>query len=280
QDSNITKLKEKHLDNLIAIFGIGSHFEQGLPATWMTNDIDLILIMKSLEKIPNEDWNNRFKTKKFRGKNLFTGFNTIESYNSKIKFNEISGASYEWSLICLKHAKNSRLLYGKDIREQLPDIYDLSFDYGNILARGFYHFERSLQAGKTMSSMRKYSKGIFKIAYYMCVFFDNSFRYTTLIEIGKKLKQLHQQGKIDIKIIEFFEEAMIFRMTRHYKTNFSTLRKKTIYFMFSLLLEEGKLHKKMDPRELVKYLSIYFGGFPYLIRKTKNIFLNKILPES
>ena len=33
-----------------------------LPAIWMTNDIDLILIVKSLEKIHEEDWNNRFKT--------------------------------------------------------------------------------------------------------------------------------------------------------------------------------------------------------------------------
>ena len=50
----IIKLKERYLNNLIAIYGIGSYFDQALPAIWMTNDIDLILIVKSPEKIPKE----------------------------------------------------------------------------------------------------------------------------------------------------------------------------------------------------------------------------------
>ena len=82
-------------------------------------------------------------------------------------------------------------------------------------------------------------------------------------------KKINQQGKIDTEILEFFEESMIYRMTRQYKNDFSTLKEKTIYFMFSLL-EKGKLHKKMNHSELVRYLSIHFGGFPYLIRKAKN----------
>ena len=102
----------------------------------------------------------------------------------------------------------------------------------------------------------------------MCIFFVNPFRYTSLMKIGSKLQQLKHKGKNDTEILEFFEEAMIYRMTRQYKSDFSTLREKTIYFMFSLL-EKGKLHIKMNHSELIKYLSIYFGGFPYLIRKAK-----------
>ncbi|KKM05589.1 hypothetical protein LCGC14_1752560 [marine sediment metagenome] len=272
----ISQLKDKYSDNLIAIYGVGSCFDDTLPSNWIKNDLDLILIVKSIDKIPRKDWYTRSKTKKFSGQNLFTGFNTIESYNSKADFNKISVANYEWSLICLKYPTNSRLLYGEDIRNQIPDTITLNFDYGDILARGFYHLEKSLQAKKTSSAKKKYSKGVFKIAFYLCVFFVNSFRYTSLMKIGSKIQQLNKQGKIDTEILEFFEEAMIYRTTRQYKTDFSTLREKIIYFMFSLL-EKGKLHKKMNHSELVKYLSTYFGGFPYLIRKAKDISLSKTL---
>ncbi|KKM21031.1 hypothetical protein LCGC14_1639520 [marine sediment metagenome] len=275
-----TELKNKHSDNLIALFGIGSYFNDSLPSNWIKNDLDLILIMKSIDNIPKEDWDNRFRIKKFNGQKYSTGYNTIEAYENSANFNKVSpGTNYEWSLICLKHPKNSKLLYGKDIRSQIPADITLSFDYGDILSRGFYHLERSLQEGKAFSGKIRYSKAIFKIAFYMCIFFDNSFRHTSLVKIGEKLRQLNQQGKVDIQILEFFEEAMIYRMTRLYKSNFSTLRKKTIYCMFSLLIK-GKLHKKMNLKELVKYLSIYFGGFPYLIRKAKKTSLNKTLPEN
>ncbi len=93
------------------------------------------------------------------------------------------------------------------------------------------------------------------MAFYLCIFFVNSFRYTSLMKMDSNLQQLNQQGKIDVEILEFFEEAMIYRMTRQYKTDFSTVREKTIYFMFSLL-EKGKLHKKMN-HSLIRFECIY-----------------------
>ncbi len=126
-------MKEKHSDNLIAIYGVGSYFDDALPLNWIKNDIDIILIVKSIDKIPKEVWNNRFKTKKINGQDLFTGFNTIESYYNKAEFSKISGVNYEWSLICLKHPENSILLYGEDIRNQIPDTVTITCWYNFYL---------------------------------------------------------------------------------------------------------------------------------------------------
>ncbi|MFX0040041.1 MAG: hypothetical protein ACFFAB_11945, partial [Candidatus Heimdallarchaeota archaeon] len=52
----IDDLIGRYLDNIIAIYGIGSYFDKGIPSEWLRNDIDIIVIVKSLEKIPKPDW--------------------------------------------------------------------------------------------------------------------------------------------------------------------------------------------------------------------------------
>ncbi len=42
----IRDLKEAFKTNLIAVYGIGSHFDESLPENFITNDIDLIAIVK------------------------------------------------------------------------------------------------------------------------------------------------------------------------------------------------------------------------------------------
>ena len=65
----IEDLVSRHSDNLIAIYGIGSYFDPGLSSDFIKNDIDLILIVKSIDEIPREDWNDRYKTRNIGGQN-------------------------------------------------------------------------------------------------------------------------------------------------------------------------------------------------------------------
>ncbi|KKM88842.1 hypothetical protein LCGC14_1254630 [marine sediment metagenome] len=73
----IDDLKVKLKANLIAVYGIGSHFDDSLPENFRTNDIDLIAIVK-------------FSTRGIVNKDVFVGYNTIESYNNKKLFEKNS----------------------------------------------------------------------------------------------------------------------------------------------------------------------------------------------
>ncbi|MHA2182885.1 MAG: hypothetical protein ACXAAH_15815, partial [Promethearchaeota archaeon] len=55
-------VKGYHSDNLIAIYGIGSYFDDvsKFESTFLSNDIDLILVVKSIKDVPKEKWNKRF----------------------------------------------------------------------------------------------------------------------------------------------------------------------------------------------------------------------------
>lgn len=73
-------VKSRFSDNIIAIYGIGSYFDDSLSSNWITNDIDLIIIVKDINQIPKEEWDKRYLTKKIEGQEVFFGFNTIESF--------------------------------------------------------------------------------------------------------------------------------------------------------------------------------------------------------
>lgn len=104
-------------------------FDEHLPENWVKNDVDLIFIVRSLDKIPKTEWDRRFYPRLIDDFEVFFGFNSLEMLQNKEIFNKYSGANYEWALIELKNPNNSKLLYGKDIRNQLPDITTLNFDY-------------------------------------------------------------------------------------------------------------------------------------------------------
>lgn len=264
----VEKLVNRYSSNLIAIYGIGSFFDEKLPETWIKNDIDLILVVKSIEKIPKEDWDKRFYPRNIEGYDVFTGHNTIEMYQNKQKFTEISGASYEWALIEIRNPENSKLLYGEDIRNKLSDITNLVFDFDDILARGLYHIEKSLKEKVEEKAMGELSKAIFKFSFFICIYFSETFRYTSIIEIEKKLKDI-----IDIitsikKVKDLFEESKNFRIHGRFKTEFKILRKNFISFIL-ILLETGVLHRRIEGKELTTYFAKYFGGFPLLLRFLK-----------
>ncbi len=271
----IEDLIGRYSENIIAIYGIGSYFDDSLPPNWVKNDIDIIVMVKTLEKIPTPDWTDiPYRKKQVDGHQVWIGFNTIQAYQDRDSFSKESFSNYEWSLIELKHPENSKLLYGKDIRDQFPSTHDLSFDYNDILARSLYHLDKSLSSIETPDKMKAFSKAVFKAAFYFCIFFDKSYRRTSIVEIGSKTKALASNYDFLNDVNEFFEEALLFRITGQYKTNFDDLQRKFIVYVFSLI-ESGKLHKRMNYDDILVYLTKHFGGFPNLFQKIKNLDLFK-----
>ena len=269
----IEKVKKQHSDNLIAIFGIGSFFDKNLPESWIKNDIDLILVVKSIKEIPKEIWKVRFFPEQIQGFDVFTGFNTLEMYQNKEKFRKDSGANYKWALMEIKYPENSTLLYGENIRDKLPEITTIPFDYDDILARGVYHLEKSLKETYKDESdkdieKREFSKGILKLSFYVCVYFVENFRHTSIIEIEKELKEIIKIVSRIKEIETYFEETKHFRVNGKFRTEFDSLRMDFITYIIKLL-KEGVFHRKFNNNELKVYLTKYFGGFPYLKKRLK-----------
>ena len=263
-------LLARYKNNIIAIYGIGSYFDEEIPTSWVKNDIDVIVIVKSIDPFPKVDWTEvRFLKRKIEGKEVWIGFNTLEGFQKKELFSTQSFSNYEWSLLDLKYPENSTRLYGKDIRDQLPDIKRSKLDFGDILARGLYHLDKSLGERDQNIAMREFSKGVFKTGFYFCIYFNENFRDTRVLQIGNKLKETCEIVRKIEDMLGYFEETIIFRNTGYYLTEFKKLRKKFINFLFSLL-GIGVLHKKMTTSELKDYLATSFSGFPHLIQ-----FLNK-----
>ena len=263
----IKELQKIHSDNLIAVYGIGSFFDESLPEAWIKNDIDVIIIVKTIDKIPKTVWDKRFYSKKIDQYEVFYGYNTVEMYQDKGNFHKLSGVNYEWALIEIKNPHNSKKLFGKDIRDQLPEITTLTFDYDDLLARGLYHLEKSFK-GEDEFAVREISKAVFKIAFYLCVYFVDSFRSTSLIKIEKKLADI-------IEIItplkgfqKYFQESKSFRTTGKYSIDYPPFREELISYIYRLL-KQGILHRKIEGEELMIYLTKYFGGFPFLKRRLK-----------
>ncbi len=71
----------RYSENIIAMYGIGSYFDDTLPPKWVKNDLDIIVIVKTVEDIPKQDWTEiRYKKKKINGHHVWLGFNTIAAY--------------------------------------------------------------------------------------------------------------------------------------------------------------------------------------------------------
>ena len=273
----INDLIRRYSDNVIAVYGIGSYFNDTLPSDWVKNDLDIIVIVKSLDQIPKHSTHKtdvRYEKKEINRNQVWLGFNTLKGYQDRYTFSKESFSNYEWSLIELKHPENSILLYGKDIRNELPSTYNVNFDYNDILARSLYHLDKSFKEKEVSDAMKEYSKAVFKAAFYFCVFIDKSYRKTSIVEIGGKIKyQISNYGMLK-EMNAYLEEAIIFRITGQFKTEFNTLRTNFVSYIFSLL-EDGSLNEKMNYHKVINYLTDIFSGFPYLIQEVKKLDLFK-----
>ena len=263
-------LEDRFSDNIISVYGIGSYFDDSLPSDWIKKDLDIIVIVQSLEAIPKPDWTEiRYERKKVEDYEVWIAFNTLEAYQNKKTFENQSFSNYEWSLLDLKLPENSIHLYGLDIRGKLPDIAHTNFDYDDILARSFYHFDNSfkvaIESNNTMESMREFTKGVFKFGFYICIYFDNSFRYTSIRRIAHNIEKLNRNNIFDDLIIESLKQSILFRRTNNIPEDYIKLRNKLILYIFALI-GKGELHRKMNFKELKCYLENTFRGLKYLVK--------------
>ena len=264
----INYLEDSFKDNIISVYGIGSYFDETLPSDWKNTDIDVIVIVNSFDKIPKLDWTEvRYEIKNIENFNVWLGYTTLQGLKEKEVFAHESFANYEWSLLDLKCQENSQLLYGKDIRNQLPKISDLKYDFDDIFARSLYHLDKSLKESKSFGnalvSKREFTKAVFKFGFYLCKYFDKSYYLTSVLNISIHIDNLHIDHKIRKNTLHFMNESIIFRRNDKFSTDFTNLRKNFILFIFSLL-RNGSLHRKLEFQELVKYLEKKFNGLPYL----------------
>lgn len=264
----IEDVKSRFTDNIVAIYGIGSYFDDSLLSTWITNDIDLIIIVKDINQIPKKEWDMRYLTKKIEGKDVFFGFYTIESFQDTQIFYKNSNANYEWSLLELKHPENSKLLYGDDIRNDIPETNFLEFNYDDILARALYHLDKSVKYFSKLKNYLKaqieFTKAVFKFSFYMCVYHDKAFRSTSISAIRSKIIELEKANEnIDFGY-QFLEDAMYFRSRHEMHGNFNKVLIGYIEYLFNLL-GTGKLHRIMKYHELKKSLKNTFNGLTNLL---------------
>lgn len=278
--SNIIKYLQTNLkDEIISIFGIGSYFDKNLPSSWRNTDIDVIVIVSTLDKITKLDWTDvRYEVRKFDNHYVWIGYNTIQGLKTKKLFAQESFANYEWSLLDLKFKENSQLLYGKDIREQIPDPFSFDFDYNDILARCLYHLDKSLKESKirenSAKAMIEFTKAVFKFGFYLCLFFNKKYYLTSVHSVSLQLNKLLLDDDMQNSMLNFMSESIIYRRTSKFSKKFEILRKNYVLFTLSLL-RSGILHRKYEFQELLTFLKNRFNGMPYLItylKKAKNIF--------
>ena len=281
---NITTSIIKYLQTnlkgeIISIFGIGSYFDKNLPSDWRNTDIDVIVIVSTLDNITKLDWTDVcYEVRKFDSHYVWIGYNTIQGLKKKELFVQESFANYEWSLMDLKFKENSQLLYGKDIREQVPDPFGFDFDYNDILARCLYHLDKSLKESKipenSEKAMIEFTKAVFKFGFYLCLFFNKRYYLTSVHSVSLQLNNLLLDNNIQKTMLNFMSESIIYRRTNKFSKKFEILRKNYVLFTLSLL-RSGILHRKYEFQELLIFLKNKFNGMPYLIsylKKAKNIF--------
>jgi len=269
----INYLEDSFKDNIISVYGIGSYFDEALPSDWKITDIDVIVIVNSFDKIPKHEWTEvRYETKNIENTNIWIGYNTLRGLKEKDVFAHESFANYEWSLLDLKCQENSQHLYGKDIRNQLPKVSDLKYDFDDIFARSLYHLDKSLKESnsskKLLVSKREFTKAVFKFGFYLCKYFDKNYYLTSVLNISKHIENLHIEDKVIKNMLHFMKESKIFRRTDTFSTDFKILQKFFIFFIFSLL-RNGTLHRRLEFQEFVNYLKKKFNGLPYLVRYIK-----------
>lgn len=267
----LTDLESRFSKHVISVFGIGSYFDENLPLNWIKNDVDLIVIVDSLDIIPKQDWIEvRYEKKRIGDKEIWIGFNTLEGLQNREQNKKESFANYEWSLLDLKLPENSVLLYGRNIRNQLPEVSLLQFNYEDVLIRSLYHLNKCFKDSAPLEPMREFTKGVFKFGFYLCVYLDPKFRFTSVVKIAEKIKLLVSNRKINGAINSYFEEAVIFRVTSQFKTEFAPLRDGFVKLVLSLLTN-GTLHVKLDKSAITEFFKESFGGFGHLIRFVKKL---------
>ncbi|MFX1280871.1 MAG: hypothetical protein ACFFA3_15955 [Promethearchaeota archaeon] len=80
-------LKARYKEQVIAVYGIGSYFDAEIPDSWVKNDIDIIVIVSTLDPFPTVNWTDvKFIRRTIEGKEVWIGFNALEGFQDKTLF--------------------------------------------------------------------------------------------------------------------------------------------------------------------------------------------------
>jgi hypothetical protein len=269
----LDQIKQRFQDRVISIFGIGSYFDKTLGDDWISNDIDIIVVLNDLKRSPKHDWTTaRYEILKIKGYKIWVGYSTTEALKKKELFQKLSFSNYEWSIIELKYPQNSELLYGKNIRDQLPDPNQLEFDFDDIFRRSLYHLDKSYKVEVRDKNVEKskfqFTKAVFKFCFYLSLYHDPKFRHTTLKRITERINELRKGEVIASKILIILEVCVLFRRGKGFIKDFHSLRSDFTEFILSQL-GKGNLHREMDYRQLFMFLRESFGGLTFLMKILK-----------
>ncbi|MFW9952278.1 MAG: hypothetical protein ACFFKA_19330 [Candidatus Thorarchaeota archaeon] len=275
----IKSILDKHQNNIISVYGLGSFFNSSKKYNWVSSDIDIIILVKLLDLVPKRDWTNvRYEKLNIDGYTIWMGFNSLEGLLNKEKFKQESFANYEWSIYDLKYKENSQLLYGKDIRNTLPDISDLKIDYDDIFTRSLYHLNKSFGIFKNNEELHQakleFTKALFKFGFYICIFYDNRFHFTSIYKISQKLTKIKNRNS-NIQLLQnLFQEAIDYRINHNFVSDFKSLRTKFTFLILSLI-KTGSLHRLLNFEEFLSYLEQKFNGLYNIInflKRAKNLY--------
>ena len=265
-----SRLLDEHKENLISLYGIGSYFDDNKPDEWISNDIDFIAVVENFDNIPKDKYtSSRHKKMFIEEKEVFIAFHTIETLNSKKLFNSVSFANFEWALHEIKLPENSKLLYGPDIRDKIPELNEIGHDYEDILRRVFYHMEKSYKMEEKKDenkSISEFTKSIFKFCYYLSVLFDPRFQYTSSIKSAQKVNELSGQGIISEEMPDFIEISILFRVKNVFIKDFNKVRDDFLDYLFSIA-KNGALHRRLGYQDLLKYFKDTYEGLNHLVAK-------------
>ncbi len=272
-------IKNKVKENLIGIYGIGSYFSTNLPKNWKSYDIDIIVVVNSLEGIKTSS--RRFSNSVWENvdvesnNSVFIAYHSINALKNKEKFEIQSFVNYKWAILSLK--ENSIILFGKDIRDELQiQQFDMQ-DYEDILQRALYHLDMSFR--RFENPRMSFSKSVFKFGFFLNILYDKTFQSTSIFDIEKNLKKLLNQDRIKdekkktiSKFKRFISASIKFRISANFNNKFKRLRFEYAEYILSSLYTRN-FHKKMDLSEIEMFLENSYEGLHYLLMilsKVKN----------
>lgn len=265
----LSDIIEKYTTHITAIYGIGSYFDDSLPRDWIKNDMDLIVILDDLSIVPKKEWTEvRYERFEVEGNDIFVAYTTIEIYNNRFLYAQFSFANHEWAIMDIKYPGNSKLLFGTDIADQLPDI--TTFDHEDILTRALYHLEKSYSASHDnypREASHQFSKSVFKFLFYLSVLYDPEYRKSSIRSAAIKVQEISKELGFKPSLMEIVEQCVKFRRTGFYEDKFKNLRARFTLLVFSMLAK-GQLHRPMRYDGLMELLKEGFGDgqeFHYLM---------------
>lgn len=201
-------VQSRYGTHIVAIYGIGSAFLSQFPI--LKTPIDICVLLDDLQCIPRQDGRLKiFEDETYNDLQYRYSYATLADYQNKDRFEAVSLGNHTWSIRALR--ASGVLLYGTDIRHQLPEAAYTPSDYEDIFRRAAYHLEGSMRYNRP--DPVRLSKGIFKLGFLLITMQDPDDDIHRIEEIYKRLLEYASHGVIRQDTAEAFKLALRIRMT-------------------------------------------------------------------